>query len=672
MTKRKKFWPDLAKPQCILLPRHCEECFKRSDHTHCYVCSVILFFDKGPLWHISHLIANKLGGPCINPNLRICCNGCNQRMQTMTPYAYAVECLKLSSEISLAVKERVTTIYEAESVYRLVYQGWMSCYDTLESCRKVIFEGIASGVADAPEVPEIAESSVEIVEKQNSKDVSHTVIAAGSIEKPRETTFHSDSGEGEKSCIEYRDKKLDKGINFVAEVDLKASIVVSPEAEVKSVEVEQVIVTASVPKKADVDVTFLGYIREKLDAKDLGQEDRFNIFFSHFFNSNWSSSTPLNSLMYRLSEAKNDNKRPDGGGFLNGPTVEATIELGDLYDEYLFSSGDTHSEHDFVWFGNELLEYGGRRVSYEDRWHTRENLVRYLFMDRPPKRGIIHIRPYIRRRVFFKRTYLQQQNYLEYFGIKTSFEPSTSSSFSLPTSSTQDYTKKYTIPEDISNNGELIYEEIFVATANANWVSNLDTVYGTYIRHEEVPKSRGILQEEVELMEKEARESVFRIRLSEKFGNPDSFFRSMGLLISPFGGLLTSPFGNFPFTNVHRDNTFMAGNVCFVVCYDHRYHFFYDSTFHVAYCKESGTTCSSEDVFRKSQTEDRSQSHEIITGGCFLIRIDYTQIDNIEQHVMKAVEKSKTSVDRYYLSNPEMYSYLFAGQLPSTEIVTTV
>lgn len=63
--------------------------------------------------------------------------------------------------------------------------------------------------------------------------------------------------------------------------------------------------------------------------------------------------------------------------------------------------------------------------------------------------------------------------------------------------------------------------------------------------------------------------------------------------------------------------------------------------------------------FYQSQLIDRIKTYIAIVSGCHVIRIDYTQRDNIQQHLNKAVGLGS----QIYLSTPELYSFL---QIPIT------
>ena len=61
-----------------------------------------------------------------------------------------------------------------------------------------------------------------------------------------------------------------------------------------------------------------------------------------------------------------------------------------------------------------------------------------------------------------------------------------------------------------------------------------------------------------------------------------------------------------------------------------------------------------EDSFEKGQKVDRHKTRHALRNGYRLIRIDYTQVDNVHRHIRRALK----SEENLYLSSPEMYSYL--------------
>ena len=61
-----------------------------------------------------------------------------------------------------------------------------------------------------------------------------------------------------------------------------------------------------------------------------------------------------------------------------------------------------------------------------------------------------------------------------------------------------------------------------------------------------------------------------------------------------------------------------------------------------------------EDSFEEGQKVDRRKTRHALRNGYRLIRIDYTQVDNVNRHIRRALR----SEENLYLSNPEMYSYL--------------
>ncbi len=140
MLSREGVWKVFAHLQRIIhSKRLCLDCVNDIDHTHCYVCDVLLFFNRGAAWHVSHLQAQKLGGPDDDYNLRICCGGCNQRMWTATPYAYA-KSLGLTVKNSLAMQEKINNKYDAELVYNLIYVKWISKYTETMNLKDSLFE----------------------------------------------------------------------------------------------------------------------------------------------------------------------------------------------------------------------------------------------------------------------------------------------------------------------------------------------------------------------------------------------------------------------------------------------------------------------------------------------------------------------------------------------------
>ena len=61
-----------------------------------------------------------------------------------------------------------------------------------------------------------------------------------------------------------------------------------------------------------------------------------------------------------------------------------------------------------------------------------------------------------------------------------------------------------------------------------------------------------------------------------------------------------------------------------------------------------------EDSFEKAQKIDRRKTRHALRNGYCLIRIDYTQVDNVSKHIRRALRLGED----LYLSSPELYSYL--------------
>lgn len=86
----------------------------------------------------------------------------------------------------------------------------------------------------------------------------------------------------------------------------------------------------------------------------------------------------------------------------------------------------------------------------------------------------------------------------------------------------------------------------------------------------------------------------------------------------------------------------------FLVEFDGGQHFNYEEFFH-----------RNEETFLEKQKVDVLKSHHAYINGYFLIRIDHTNLNNIRFHMNEAVSLAMTTDQKYYLSSPEMYSYLF-------------
>jgi len=77
--------------------------------------------------------------------------------------------------------------------------------------------------------------------------------------------------------------------------------------------------------------------------------------------------------------------------------------------------------------------------------------------------------------------------------------------------------------------------------------------------------------------------------------------------------------------------------------FDGGQHFFYNSFFH-----------TDEYEFKERQEIDRVKTLHALANGYTLIRIDFTQIDNILDHITRAVNNKSD----FYSSSPDMYSYI--------------
>jgi very-short-patch-repair endonuclease len=84
----------------------------------------------------------------------------------------------------------------------------------------------------------------------------------------------------------------------------------------------------------------------------------------------------------------------------------------------------------------------------------------------------------------------------------------------------------------------------------------------------------------------------------------------------------------------------------YVLEYDGKQHFEYSPYFH-----------KSEQLFNSEQNKDIDKSKAIISEGYYLIRIDYTQINNIAHHINKALQILNNQ-NRVYYSTPQMYIHI--------------
>jgi hypothetical protein len=108
------------------------------------------------------------------------------------------------------------------------------------------------------------------------------------------------------------------------------------------------------------------------------------------------------------------------------------------------------------------------------------------------------------------------------------------------------------------------------------------------------------------------------------------------------------------------DFRFVYNNRQYLLEFDGEQHFTYNDFHH-----------RDEAHFRERQSVDILKTQHAYQNNYFLIRIDYTQIDNIQHHLHAAMTSPNTEVR--YLSNPEMYAYLFAAPAstpPSKEEIT--
>lgn len=91
------------------------------------------------------------------------------------------------------------------------------------------------------------------------------------------------------------------------------------------------------------------------------------------------------------------------------------------------------------------------------------------------------------------------------------------------------------------------------------------------------------------------------------------------------------------------DYYFEFNNRRFVVEYDGEQHFRFVRKYHKKKLK-----------FLESQIIDRIKTYYAWNSGITIIRIDFTQLDNIHHHIMAGINSGAL----VYLSNPELYKYI--------------
>lgn len=94
------------------------------------------------------------------------------------------------------------------------------------------------------------------------------------------------------------------------------------------------------------------------------------------------------------------------------------------------------------------------------------------------------------------------------------------------------------------------------------------------------------------------------------------------------------------------DSYFTQDQYHYLVEFDGDQHFEFNNYFH-----------KSEDVFISRQVIDRIKTYVPLALGYRLIRIDHTQVDNIEKHLDKALSAIQSG-KIYYCSSPDLYQYL--------------
>ncbi len=91
------------------------------------------------------------------------------------------------------------------------------------------------------------------------------------------------------------------------------------------------------------------------------------------------------------------------------------------------------------------------------------------------------------------------------------------------------------------------------------------------------------------------------------------------------------------------DFSFNHNEIQYILEYDGIQHFQFTEYFQ-----------ATEEVFKEKQTRDVDKTKLAIKHNCKVIRIDYTQINNIEEHIKNGIDDKSN----LYLSSPDMYEWL--------------
>ena len=102
------------------------------------------------------------------------------------------------------------------------------------------------------------------------------------------------------------------------------------------------------------------------------------------------------------------------------------------------------------------------------------------------------------------------------------------------------------------------------------------------------------------------------------------------------------------------DYYFEFNNRRFIIEYDGEQHFNFVRRYHRKKCK-----------FVESQIIDRIKTYYAWNSGITIIRIDYTQLDNIRQHIINGINCGAV----VYLSTPQLYKYITDINITSQDFI---
>ena len=104
------------------------DCRTAGIYTRCYCCNEVIYYENvDDNSEASHLTPQRDGVDHSPYNVRMSCRSCNRKAGTKTPFEHASECIAVglpgNYANGLAMKEKITTLEEAQNIYTRDYLG---------------------------------------------------------------------------------------------------------------------------------------------------------------------------------------------------------------------------------------------------------------------------------------------------------------------------------------------------------------------------------------------------------------------------------------------------------------------------------------------------------------------------------------------------------------------